>query len=289
MEKRLLALVLATAGAAAGAGVSAATANEKLGLVTVFADSGKPAAGLTRVDFTITEGKDAVEVVDAVAAKDPLSVVLLADRALAPDGSAVTSELRKALTTFVDAVLAAEPNAQIALYQVSNAAVPVKDFTASRADLEAGITVIASGMPSGSAMLEGVLTGAKRVGERPAPRRAIVAVGMGTEEGTSVQPKAVTDAVRQSGATLWVVSLQGVAESQLTNRDAVWTKATEDTGGLRQNVVQASQLESHLQSVANSLLSQYYLKMVRKGDGAVKGFKGQTSQRSQVLFTHWMR
>jgi len=104
-----------------------------------------------------------------------------------------------------------------------------------------------------------------------------------------MQPKAVTDAVRQSGATLWVVALQGVAESQLTNRDAVWTKATEDTGGLRQNVVQGSQLESHLQSVANSLVSQYYLKMVRKGNGAVKGFKGQTSQRSQVLFTHWMR
>jgi len=268
MSRRLFALLCAVAGTVAVLGAALAPANDKLGLVTVFADSGKPAAGLSRVDFTVTEGKDVVEVVDAVPAKDPLSVVLLADRALAPDGSAVTSELRKALTTFVGAVLAAEPNAQIALYQVSNAAVPVKDFTSSRADLEAGITVIASGMPSG---------------------RAIVAVGMGTEEGTSVQPKAVTDAVRQSGATLWVVSLQGVAESQLTNRDAVWTKATEDTGGLRQNVVQASQLESHLQAVANSLLSQYYLKMVRKGDGAVKGFKGQTSQRSQVLFTRWMR
>lgn len=289
MNRRLFALLSAVAGTIGVLGAATAPANDKLGLVTVFADSGKPAAGLSRVDFTITEGKDTVEVVDAVPAKDPLSVVLLADRALAPDGSAVTSELRKALTTFIGALLAGEPNAQIALYQVSNAAVPVKDFTASRADLETGITVIASGMPSGSAMLEGVLTAAKRLGDRPAPRRAIVAVGMGTEEGTSVQPKAVTDAVRQSGATLWVVSLQGVAESQLTNRDAVWTKATEDTGGLRQNVVQASQLESHLQSVANSLLSQYYLKMARKGDGAVKGFKGQTSQRSQVLFTHWMR
>jgi len=289
MSRRLFALLWAVAGTTAVLGAAIASATDTLGLVTVFADSGKPAAGLSRVDFTITEGKDVVEVVDAQPAKDPLSVVLLADRALAPDGSAVTSELRKALTTFVGAVLAAEPSAQIALYQVSNAAVPVKDFTGSRADLEAGITVIASGMPSGSAMLEGVVTAAKRVGERPAPRRAIVAVAMGTEEGTSMQPKAVTDAVRQSGATLWVVALQGVAESQLTNRDAVWTKATEDTGGLRQNVVQGSQLESHLQSVANSLVSQYYLKMVRKGNGAVKVFKGQTSQRSQVLFTHWMR
>ena len=288
MSRRLFALLCAVVGTAAGLAAGVPAANDKLGLVTVVADSGKPAAGLTPADFTITEGKDTVEVVDAVPAKDPLSVVVLADRALAPDGTAVTSELRKALNTFVATVLTGEPNAQIALYQVSNAAVPVKDFTGSRADLESGISVIASGMPSGSAMLEGVVTGSKRVGERPAPRRAIVAIGMGTEEGTSLQPKAVTDVVRQSGATLWVVSLQGVAESQLTNRDAVWTKATEDTGGLRQNVVQAAQLEGRLQAVANTLMSQYYLKMSRKGDGPVKGFKG-TARKAQVLFTHWMR
>jgi hypothetical protein len=80
-----------------------------------------------------------------------------------------------------------------------------------------------------------------------------------------------------------------MAENQLTNRDAAWTPATDDTGGLRQNIVQTTQLESHLQGVANSLASQYYLKMVRKSDGAVKGLKGQTAQRSQGLFRHWMR
>ena len=57
-------------------------------------------------------------------------------------------------------------------------------------------------------MLEGVVTAAKRLGEMPAPRRAIVCVGMGTTEGTQQQPKDVSDAVRKSGATLWVVSVQ---------------------------------------------------------------------------------
>ena len=47
------------------------------------------------------------------------------------------------------------------------------------------------------------------LGERPAPRRAIVAVGIGTAEGTSPQPRIVADAVKQSGATLWVVSVRG--------------------------------------------------------------------------------
>ena len=286
--RKPLALACSIAVTAAALGAAAGT-NEKIALVTVVADSAKAASGLTPADFSITEGKDAVQVIEAVPAKDPLSVVVLVDTALPPDGRAATPELRKALHAFVAAVLAGEPTAHIALYQVSNAAIPLRPLTDSRADLDAGVDVLASGTPSGSAMLEGVVTAAKLLGERQPPRRAIVAIGMGTEEGTSLQPKSVGDVVRQSGATLWVVSLQGIAESQLTNRDAAWTRATEDTGGLRQNVVNATQLEPRLHSVANSLLSQYYLKMVRKGEGPVKGLKGQTTQRSQVLFTHWMK
>lgn len=287
MTRTVSAFVCAVAGATALLG--AAAPSEKIALVTVVTDSGKAAAGLTPADFIVTEAKDSVQVIEAVPAKDPLSVVLLADTTLPSDGIAATPELRKALHAFVAAVLSGEPAAQIALYQVSNAAVPVKSFTANRADLDAGIDVLASGTPGDGAMLEGVVTAAQRLGERQAPRRAIVAVSMGTGEGTSLQPKAVNDAVRQSGATLWVVSVQGMAEAQLTNRDAVWTRATEDTGGLRQNIVHATQLETKLQIVAASLQSQYYLKMVRKAEGAVKGFKGQTAQHAQVLFTHWMR
>lgn len=287
MNYRLFASMCAVAGAAAG--LAAIPASEKIALVTVVADSPKGAPGLTPADFTVTEGKDAVQVVEAVPAKDPLSVVLLADTVLPSDGMAATPDLRKGLHSFVATVLAGEPNAQIALYQVANAAVPVKEFTSNRTDLDSGIDVIASGAPGDGAMLEGVVTAAKRLADRPAPRRAIVAIGMGTGEGTSLQPKAVGDAVRQSGATLWVVSVQGMAEAQLTNRDAVWTRATEDTGGLRQNIVHATQLESKLQSIAGSLQSQYYLKMVRKAEGPVKGLKGQTAQRAQVLFTRWMK
>jgi hypothetical protein len=228
-------------------------------------------------------------VIEAVPAKDPLSVVVLVDTALPADGAAVTLETRNAVKAFVATLQAGEPGAQVAIYKVGNAAIPVKDFTASRADLDAGIDTIASGTSAGSAMLEGVVTAAKKVGERPAPRRAIVCIGIGTAEGTAMPPKAVTDAVLKSGATLWVVSVQSAGDASLTNRDTVWTRSTADSGGLRHNIVQATRIESRLQAVANSLLSQYFLKMVRTRDGAVKGLTGQTAQGSPVLFTHWMR
>ena len=288
MRRSLFAAVTAVVTAAGGA-AALAPPNEKLAMITVVADQAKPAAGLTPADFAITEDKDTLEVIEATPAKDPLSIVVLVDTALPADGSAATPELRKAVKGFVSTVLAGEPSANIALYKVANAAIPVKDFMSSPAGLEDGINLLTSGTSAGSSMLEGVVIAAKRVAERPAPRRAIVCIGIGTAEGTSLQPKEVGDLVRNSGATLWVVSVQASTDAALTNRDTVWTRATENTGGLRQNVVQATRLDGRLQVVANSLLSQYVLKMVRKKDGATKPFKGQTASGATVLFTRWVR
>jgi hypothetical protein len=288
ITSRRFAAVVAVAVVAAGAALGALT-NEKLVLVTVVADASKPLFTLTPADFAVTEENDKVTVIEAVPAKDPLSIVVLVDTALPADGRALTPEMRNALKAFVVAIQAGEPTARIALYQVANAALPVTEFTSDRPVLEAGISVIASGTPAGSKMLEGVVTAAKRLSDRPAPRRAIVCIGIGTQEGTSLNPKSVSDEVRKSGATLWVISVQGFRDPSLTNRDTVWTRATEDTGGLRLNAVQANRLDVQLQSIANSLLSQYYLKMVRTRDGAVKPLKGQAAGAAPVLFTRWMR
>src|SRR3954462_2338949 len=120
--RRILALVctLVAASVAAGSAVSGG-GSDKLGLVTVVAES-TPAANLTPGDFTITENKDTLKVIEAVPARDPLSVVLLVDTALPADGSAVTLETRSALKAFVATLLAGDPGAQIAIYKVANAA-----------------------------------------------------------------------------------------------------------------------------------------------------------------------
>jgi hypothetical protein len=286
---RILAFACCLVAAAGTIAAALVAPNEKLALVTVVADESRAASTLTPADFTITEEKDKVQVLEAVPARDPLSVVLLVDTALPADGAAWTPELRKALMAFVTTLNAGDPKAEIALYKVSNAAIPVKDFMASPSGLEAGINTIASGTAAGSAMLEGIVTAAKRLGDRPAPRRAIVSIAIGTAEGTSMNPKMVGDAVLQSGATLWVVSVQSAFDASLTNRDTVWTRSTADSGGLRQNIVQATRIESRLQVVANSLLSQYFLKMSRSRSGAARNLKGETAQGAPVLFTRWMR
>lgn len=289
MTKRAFVWALGVMFAVGGGAAAFGGANEKLALVTVVADESQPATGLTSADFSVTEDKDTVEVVEAVQARDPLSIVLVADTSMPARTAAPTAELRKALTSFVATVQAGEPAAHIALYQVAHAATPLTDFTSNRAALDKAIGLLASGTPEGSAMLEGVVTAATRLSDMPPPRRAIVCLGIGTEEGSSYLPKDVGDRVRKSGATLWVVSVAHTTDAPLTSRDVVWTRVTADTGGLRQNAVLATRLDAQLKIVANSLLSQYTLKMVRKKDGAVKAFKGQTTKGAQILFTHWMR
>ena len=289
MTSRIFALTLGLAIAAAGRVTSASAAAETLALVTVVADESAPATGLSPSEFTITEGKDRLDVLEAVPATDPLSIVLVVDTSFPADMSAPTPELRKALKSFTATILGSEPSAKIALYKVANAATPLTDFTSTPDVLEQRIDVIASGTLGSSAMLEGVVTAAHRLGDRPAPRRAIVCVGVGTAEASNFLPNDVAVDVRKSGATLWVVSVQRASDPSLTSRDTVWTRVTADTGGLRQNAVRATRVDEQLRTVANSLLSQYTLKMVRKKSGAAQDLKGKTRSGAAVLFTHWMR
>ena len=90
MTARLLVVagaVVAAAMARPGPTVSGGP-NEKLALVTVAADESRAATALTPLDFVITEEKDKPEVVEAVPARDTLSVVVPVDTALPPDGAA---------------------------------------------------------------------------------------------------------------------------------------------------------------------------------------------------------
>lgn len=289
MRTRRFAWVLGGMLTAAAGAAAVAAPSEKLVFVTVVATEAAPAPALTPADFTVTEDKDTVQVLEAVPEKGPLSIVLVVDTSMPNGMAAPTAEMRRALGSFVTSVQAAEPSARMAVYQVANAATPLADFTSERPALDKAIGLIASGNPSGSAMLEGVATAARRLESMPAPRRAIVCIAMGTAEGSSYQPDDVAKRVRAAGATLWAVSVQGMNDQALTSRDTLWTRATADTGGTRQNVVQATRLDGPLKVVANSLVSQYTLKIARKKDGAVKTFKGQTAGGLPVLFTHWMR
>lgn len=266
-------------------------ATQKTALVTVVAPATGPLKALTARDFVVHEDNAVREVTTAELATDPLSISLLVDIAQPPLGvPASTLELRASLANFVKTIKASSPDAEIALTEFGGAAIPTVAF-GKPADLDKAIQRLTPEPRASSVMLEALVDASQAVGARPAPRRAIVSVDFNTAEGSTIEPRNVNDALHKSGATIWAVSIYqaGTDATVAPRREGVLHDMTIANGGLHLTAFSAATLESMLQSVANSLLSQYTISFARAGSGTPKSIKGETTAGAKVLFSPWMR
>jgi len=263
---------------------------QKVALVTVIADENKRANQLTAKDFVVTEDNAKREVVDAQLADDQLSIALLIDTTTPPMGEiAPTQDLRSAVTTFIKLVQAANPGAKISLTEMAGAAVTPVDFTTNFVDLEKGIGKLVPNEPRAAVLLEALVDASKRLGDQPAPRRAIVSIDFNSLEGSAERTlKTAVDAVHKAGATLWPVSVRGSATTTPIREEAL-NKITVANGGMRFQPVQATGLEMNLRIVANSLTSQYTVTFTRPSGSSPKTTTISTASGGKVLLTPWMR
>ncbi len=268
----------------------AARQAQRTALVTVIADAGTPIRELTARDFVVKEGGRKAEVVDAKLTKDPLSVALLIDISQPPRNAArPVQDLRNAAAAFVKTIHAVSPDAQIALVLFAGAAVTTVDFTNKSDDLETAISQLFPNQQTTAVMLEAMLDSAKKLEARPAPRRAMVAIDFNSSEGSPdrmVQQAA--DAITNSGATFWSVSVRGSAPASPTREDVLNTM-TRASGGKRFTSIESSGLEGMLKNVAASLTSQYIVTFSRPGDGAVKSTTFEVADGRKVLLTPFVR
>lgn len=293
MRSRVLCTALSAAAVVFGlmAGrPAAARPGQKSALVTVVAEAGTPIRDLKARDFIVKEDGRKGEVTDAQLADDPLSIVFLIDTTQPALGAMPpTQDLRKAAGTFVQTVLAASPNAQIALGELAGAAVITVDFTNKPADLEKAIERLYPNHQGMAVLLEGLVDAGKKLAGRPAPRRAIVTVDLHSPEGSAEKTmKEAVASVHDCGATLWAVTARGNAPDD-PNREDVLNRLTKANGGMRFNSVDASGLEGLLKKVAASLSSQYIVTFTRPGDGPVKATTFETVGGPKVLLTPFMR
>ena len=138
-------------------------------------------------------------------------------------------------------------------------------------------------------LIEAVVEGARKLGDKQSPRRAIVAVDFNSRDSSAVLAmQQAEENINKSGATVWTVTVRGTSATS-SNREEVLNVVTRASGGMRLTVVAASGLESMLKSVANSLLSQYTVTFARPGNVSVKSTQMETSKGGKVLLTPWMR
>ena len=262
----------------------------KAALVTVVADAAGPIRDLTAKDFIVTEDNQKREVVSAEIASEPLAIALLVDTSLPPMGvTPPVQDLRTALSTFVKTIQTGSLGAKIALAEFAGAAVPKTGFDARQEDLAAAISRLYPNQQPHAVLIEALVDAAKRLGEQPPPRRAIVSVDFNTQEVSADRTmKDAAEAVHKAGATLWSVSVRGTAPSP-DNREEVLNKITKANGGLRLTPVGASGIEPNLKIIAYSLLSQYTVTFIRPDGANPKTTKFETTRGAKVQLTPWMR
>jgi len=286
---RATAIVVAGLTLVAG-GSSRAGRADRAAVVTVLAESGTPIRDLTAADFVVKESGKKLAVLDAKLSTDPLAAALLVDTAQAPAGmQAPTSELRGAANSFVRTVLGANPDAQIGLWQISNAPIALVPFTSKQDDLRAAIDRLVFGRESAGVLVEGLHAAGRQLVDKPGARRAIVAVDFDSPEATAMgMVQQAADAVASSGATLWAVSIRGGTAGNTTRED-VLEKMTKSTGGKRYSTLAPSGLEPRLKGIAASLTSQYVVTFERAGEGPLKSLTFETVKGAKVLATPFTR
>ena len=262
----------------------------KTALVTVVAEAGGPVANLGTRDFVVREDRATRTVLDVRPATEPLFITLLVDTIRTPAGVlAPTQDYRRGLAAFVSTIKGGNPDAQFAILDFAGATVTAVDFTTQAPMLDGFIQRLFPNRQADAVLIEAVVAGAKMLGDKPSPRRAIVVVDFNARDSSAVKAMQQAEAiVNNSGATVWTVTVRSTSATS-SNREEVLNVVTRASGGTRLTLIDPSGLEAMLKSVANSLLSQYTVTFARPVNATVKSTRMETAKGGKVLLTPWMR
>ena len=262
----------------------------KTALVTVVAEARGPVANLGPRDFVVREDRASRAVLEVRPATEPLFITLLIDTIRPPAGVlAATQDYRRGLAAFVSTIKAGNPDAQFAILNYAGATVTAIDFTSQAPTLDGYIQRLFANHQADAVLIDAVVEGARKLGDKPSPRRAIVVVDFNSRDSSAVQAmQQAAGIVYKSGATLWTVSVRTTSATS-SNREEVLNVVTRSSGGTRLTIIDASGLEAMLTSVANSLLSQYTVTFNRPVNATVKSTQMETAKGGKVLLTPWMR
>jgi hypothetical protein len=290
MRFRLLCTILVAVPIAALAAPARQDAVHKTALVTVVAEARGPVADLAARDIVVREDGARRAVLHVRPATEPLFITLLVDTIRPPAGVlAGTQDFRRGLAAFVSTIKGGNPDAQFAILDYAGATVTAIDFTSEAPTLDRYIQGLFPNRQADAVLIEAVVEGARKLGDKPSPRRAIVVVDFNPRDSSAVRAmQQAAGTVYRSGATVWTVSVRTTSASS-SNREEVLNVVTRASGGTRLTIIDPSGLEAALKRVANSLLSQYTVTFSRPVNASVKSTQMETATGGKVLLTPWMR
>jgi VWFA-related protein len=216
---------------------------------------GEPVPGLAPRDVTIREDGVAREILDVRPATEPLTISLLID-----DTQAATDAvqyIRDGLERFIAEI---GDKGQMAIATFGDRTTPLVEYTSDPAALKKGIGRIFARSGAGSYLLDAIIDVSGGLEKRHATRPTIVVVTVEGVEFSNRSYQQVVEAVKDSGATLHVLSI-GIPRSaetqEMRDRNIALARATDESGGRRDQVLALSGLPDRMAQLARELTHQY--------------------------------
>lgn len=282
MHRRLLPLACLALVFAFGAIAAATQGTEKKIFVGVLDGENKPVTDLTAADFAIREdGAHIREVVSAKLTTEPLHIAMLVDTSA--EAEEYIHDIRTGFKAFVQDVLAKRPGSELALWEFGQASIRIQDFTSDAGTLDKVVGRVFPKQKAPSVLLEALYDASRELSKRKGLHRAIVALNLEPgDEQSSQEPKKVNDALMQSRAQLWSLSVQ---KGSLKNpqRDLVLNQLVRNAGGQREYVLTQQAIEPYLRRYAAALTSQYEVTYRRPSGGARLVQTGTTRQGVKII------
>jgi hypothetical protein len=235
---------------------------ERSMFVTVVDKSGAPAANVGPSDLIVREDNVSREVLRVVPVTDPMQVSILVDNstAAAPD----VPNIRRALPAFVDALVkptASGRHNEVAIVTLASRPTILADYSIEAAPLTKAIDRLwEDPFNTGYYLLDGLIEVSQGFKKREATRPVIVAIVGEGPELSNRHPDQVLAALRDSGASLHVISIgtpaAGISD-EVRYRNLVVDDGTRTTGGTRTQLLASTAVAGRLQQLANLLTHTY--------------------------------
>lgn len=252
--------VLAIAGAllCAPAGPSA-QGRTHTAFVSVTDKAGVPVKDLTVADVIVREDNQAREVLKVAPATGPMRIALLIDNSQVTQS--MTTEIRQGMGKLIDAIFKASPQSTMSIATFGDRPTPVQDFTNAAPVLIRAAQKTFAITGAGAYFMDAVSDAAKSLRKDPQPRQLIIAfVDENGEEFSNNSRQQTIEALRGSGAALWVVSVQGrglASESmEARDRSAIVGDVSEQSGGTCLSLMNRLALPDKLAELAAMITNQ---------------------------------
>src|SRR5688500_8499166 len=244
------------------AGPAWSQATERTIYASVVDNDDAPISGLGVGDFIVREDEQAREVLRVMPATDSMHIAVLVDTSQAMEEHIL--DVRTALRAFFKQMGGKH---EIALIGLGERPTVLSDYTRDPARLEKAIGSVFARSGSGTYILDAIVETSNGFRKRKAARPHIIVYAARGPEFSERYHQSVTDALRESGATLHTLMLNKPGAAMGTREEQELAKSVAEgtrlTGGRREDLLTPMALSDRLQSLGNELDNQYQIVYAR--------------------------